>query len=102
MNLSLFPSFDTNCLALKNCYHLSNKSQSICLSKGSVSFAFDRVIRTANVSVSRIKLLVNEPPVVYNSLSGTFMEIKLILMSFTRFLGHCSSDRLEKTAKIKI
>jgi hypothetical protein len=37
--------------SLENDHHLSNQGLSICLSKGSVSVTFDRVIRTTNDSV---------------------------------------------------
>ena len=54
--------------ALKKGYKLSNKGLSICLSKGAVSVTFDRVLRTANGSVSGIKLSIDEFPVDYNTL----------------------------------
>jgi hypothetical protein len=53
-----------------------------------------------NDSVSGIKLLVNESYVVYNTLSGTFYGNKVYINEFHKILGHCGSDRLEKTDKI--
>jgi hypothetical protein len=61
---------------------------------------FDRVIRTTNSYVSGIKLLVNEYPVVYNNLSGPFYGKKGDINELHKMLGHCDSDRLEKTTKI--
>jgi hypothetical protein len=52
------------------------------MSKGSVSVAFDRVMRTTNGSVSGVKLLVNESPVVYNTLSGPFYGKKVDINKF--------------------
>jgi hypothetical protein len=55
--------------ALNNGYHHSNQGLSISLSKGSVFVTFDRVMRTTNCSLSEMILLLNESPVVYNTLS---------------------------------
>jgi hypothetical protein len=57
-------------IALRNDYHLRNQGLSIFLSKVSVSVTFDRVMRATNGSVSWIRFLVNESPVVYNILSA--------------------------------
>jgi hypothetical protein len=62
--------------ALKNGYHCINKGLSICLSKGSFLVTFDRVMRTKNVSVSGIKLLMNESLVFFNILSGSLYASK--------------------------
>jgi hypothetical protein len=86
--------------ALKNSYDLRNKGLSICLSKGSFSINFDRVMRTTNGSVSGIKLIVNESPVVCNTLSSTYYGKNLDINEFHKILLQCGSDRLEKTSKI--
>jgi hypothetical protein len=87
MKLSLFPNlvdlFSIG-IALRNGYHLSKQGLSICFSKGLVSVIFDIIMRTTNGSVSGIKLLVNESLLAYNTLSGTFMKRKWILMSFIK------------------
>jgi hypothetical protein len=57
-------------------------------------------MRTTNGSVSAIKLLVNQSPVVYNTLRGPFYEKKVDINEFHEMLGHCGSDRFKKTAKI--
>jgi hypothetical protein len=71
--------------ALKHGYLLINQGLSICLSKGSVSVTFDRVMRTTYGSVSGVKLLVNKYPVVCYTLKGHFHGRKLILMRFKRY-----------------
>jgi hypothetical protein len=86
--------------ALKKGYKLSNKGLSICLSKGAVSVTFDRVLRTANGSVSGIKLSINESPVAYNTISNFRPGKSININDFHKMLGHCGSDRLQKTAKI--
>jgi hypothetical protein len=86
--------------ALKNVYHHSNQGQRIFFSKGSVSVTFDRVTRRTNDSVSGIVLLVNESSVVNQTNSGNFYGKKVHMNEFHKILGHCRSDRLEKTAKI--
>jgi hypothetical protein len=87
--------------ALKNGYLLSNQDLSIFLLKGSVLVNFARVMRSTNGSVSGIKLFVNESPVVYNSLSARFYGKKVGINESHKMLGHCGSDRLEKTTKIQ-
>jgi hypothetical protein len=57
-------------------------------------------MRTTNGSVSGIKLLVNEPPVFYNTLIDTFYGKKVYINEFHKILGHFGSDRLGKNAKI--
>jgi hypothetical protein len=49
---------------LNNGSNLNNQDLSISLSKGSVSVKFDGVMRKTNGSVSGIKMLVHEPPIV--------------------------------------
>jgi hypothetical protein len=72
----------------------------MCLSKASVSIDFDSVIRTTNGSVAGIKFLVNESPDIYSSLSYPFYGKRVKIKEFHKMLGHCGSDRLEKTTKI--
>jgi len=86
--------------ALKKGYKLSNKGLSICLSKGDVSVTFDRVLRTANGSVSGIKLSIDKSPVAYNTISNFRPAKSININDFHKMLGHCGSDRLQKTAKI--
>jgi hypothetical protein len=86
--------------ALKKGYKLSNIGISICLSKGDVSVTFDRVLRTANGSVSGIKLSIDESPVAYNTISNFRPGKSININDFHKMLGHYGSDRLQKTAKI--
>jgi hypothetical protein len=57
-------------------------------------------MRTTNGSVSAIKLIMNESPVVYDTLSSPFYGNKVDTNEFHKILGHCGSDTLENTAKI--
>jgi hypothetical protein len=45
-------------------------------------------------------LLLNESPLVFSTLRDLFYGKKVDIIEFHKMLGHCSSDRLEKTAKI--
>jgi hypothetical protein len=56
-------------------------------------------MRTTNASVSGVKVLVNESPVLYNTLSGIFSGKKVDISEVQKMLGDCGSDRLEKTTK---
>jgi hypothetical protein len=94
VNLFIFNKY------LNNEYYLSNKGLSIYFPKGSVWVTYDRVMRITNGSLSGVKLLVNESPVVYSTLSGTFYGKKVAINEFHKMLGHCGSDRWEKNAKI--
>jgi hypothetical protein len=73
--------------SLKNVYLLINQGHSISLSKGSVLVTLDRVMRTTNGSVSGVTLLVNESPVVYNTISGIFYGKKVDINEFHKILG---------------
>jgi hypothetical protein len=79
-------------MAFKKGYKLSNKRLSICLSKKAVSVTFDRVLRTANGSVSGIKLSVDESPVAYNTISNFRHGKSINTNDFHKMLGHCGSD----------
>jgi hypothetical protein len=59
----------------------------------------DRVMSTTYGSVSGIKSFVNALPVVHNTLNSTFYGKKVDLSEFHKILGHCDSDRLEKTTE---
>jgi hypothetical protein len=67
--------------AFKKGYKLSNKGLS-------------------NGSVSGIKLSINESPVAYNTISNFRPGKSININDFHKMLGHCGSDRLQKTAKI--
>ena len=51
--------------AIKNGFNLSNKGTSICLTKGSASITFDRVINTLSGTISGIKMVSNESSVAH-------------------------------------
>jgi hypothetical protein len=86
--------------ALKNGFDLSNKGLMISLKKGSVSVTFDRVIKTVNGSISRIKMTTYDPSVAYLA-KGSLTAIKEIdVKKFHEMIGHCGVDRLKKTANI--
>jgi hypothetical protein len=63
---------------------------------GAISVTFDRVLRTANDSVSGIKLSIDESPVAYKTISN-FCPVKSINMNdFHKMLGRCGSDRCRR------
>jgi hypothetical protein len=86
--------------ALKNGFTLSNKDLSICLSKGQVSVIFDRVLRTTNVFVSGVKLSVFPSPVIYNATTMIRQDKRINVNTFNEMMGHCGTEKLQKTANI--
>jgi hypothetical protein len=60
--------------AIKNGFNLSNKGTSICLTKGSASIIFDRIIITMNRAISGNKMIGNESPVAYHAQSNLILE----------------------------
>jgi hypothetical protein len=82
---------------------LSNKGLSICPSKGVISVIFDRfdrVLRSANDSVSGIKLSINESPLAYNTIRNFRPGKTIGINNFHKMLGHCGTDRFKKISKI--
>jgi hypothetical protein len=65
-----------------------------------ITLKFDRMMRKTNGSISGIKLLVNESPVIYNKLSSPFHEMKVNINESHKIWGHHGSYKLEKTANI--
>jgi hypothetical protein len=51
--------------AITNGFNLGNHKTAICLSKGSPSITFDRVIKTMRGSISDIKMIPTQGPVAY-------------------------------------
>ena len=73
----------------------------ISLSKGSSLITFDRIYNTKDDGiVTGIKMSVNNSSVAYNSISDPVSKKNVDINLFHKMLGHCGSDRLEKTAKI--
>ena len=86
--------------AIKNGFNLSNKGTSICLTKGSSSITFDRVIKTLSGTISGIKMVPNDSSVAYAA-HGIQDSTKTIdINKFHEMIGHCGFDRLKKTAEI--
>jgi hypothetical protein len=86
--------------ALKNGFNLSNKGLMISLKKGSVSVTFDRVIKTANGSISGIKMTKYDPSVAYLA-KGSLTAIKEFdVNKFHEMIRNCGVDHLKKTANI--
>jgi hypothetical protein len=72
----------------------------ISLKKGSVSVTFDRVIKTLNGSISGIKMTTYGPYVSYIAKDSLTAIIEIVHINFHEMIGHCSVDRLKKTANI--
>jgi hypothetical protein len=68
--------------AIKNGFNPSNKDTSICLTKGSASMIFDRVINIMSGTISGIEMIGNESPVLAQS-NLSLVSAK-ILINFTK------------------
>ena len=86
--------------AIKNGFSLSNKGTSICLTKGSASITFDRVINTLSGTISGIKMIGNESPVAYVAQSNFTSLNAIDINKFHEMIGHCGTDHLKRTATI--
>ena len=86
--------------AIKNGFNLSNNGTSICLTKGSASITFDRVINTLSGSISGIKMVCKESSVAYTAQGKTESINSIDINKFHEMIGHCGSDRLKRTAAI--
>jgi GAG-pre-integrase domain len=79
---------------------IHRKGTYICLTKGSASTIFDRVINTLSGTISGIKMIDNESPVAYVAQSN-FSSINTIdINKIHKMIGHCGTDRLKRTATI--
>jgi hypothetical protein len=86
--------------AIKNGFSLSNKGTSICLTKGSASITFDRVINALSGTISGIKMIGNESPVASIAQSNFSSVNAIDINMFHKMIGHCGTDRLKRTATI--
>lgn len=86
--------------AIKNGFNLSNNGTSICLTKGSASITFDRVINTLCGSISGIKMVCKESSVAYTAQGKTESVNSIDINKFHEMIGHCGSDHLKRTAAI--
>ena len=86
---------------LKKGHKISNDKITILLSKGSSRITFDRVFKAKDGTVSGIKMMAYDNPVVYNTMNDVLKK-DIEINKFHKMLGHCGSDRLEKTARIHI
>jgi hypothetical protein len=86
--------------AIKNGFNRSNNGISICLTKGSASITFDRIINSLCGSISGIKMVSHQSSVAYVA-KGKLQLIKSIdINKFHEMIGHCGFDRLKRTATI--
>jgi hypothetical protein len=85
--------------ALKKGNMISNDELTISLSKGLTKVTFDRVFRAKDGAVSGVKMIAYNDPVIYSAVS---MDLKkgVEIKKFHKILGHCSSDKLKRTANI--
>jgi hypothetical protein len=82
--------------AIKNGFNPSNKDTSICLTKGSASMIFDRVINIMSGTISGIEMIGNESPVLAQS-NLSLVSAKNI-NKFHEMIRQCRTDRLKKSA----
>jgi hypothetical protein len=85
---------------LKNGFVLSNKGLMISLKKGSVSVTFDRVIKTANGSISGIKMTTYDPSVAYIEKVSLTAIKEIDVNKFHEMIGHCGVDSLKNTTTV--
>jgi hypothetical protein len=85
--------------ALKKGYRISNDNIVISLSKGLNKITFDRFFKAKDGTVSGIMMTPCENPVAYTVLNGITKK-GIEINHFHTVLGHCGSDRLERTARI--
>jgi hypothetical protein len=81
--------------ALKKGYRISNDNIIILLSKGLKKITFDRFFKAKDGTVSGILMRPCDNTVL-NGVTKKGIEIN----NFHTMLGHCGSDRLERTARI--
>jgi hypothetical protein len=72
----------------------------ISLKKGSVSVTFDRVIKTANGSISGIKMSTYEPSVDDFAKCSLTAIKEVDVNKFNKMIGNFDIDRLKKTTNI--
>jgi hypothetical protein len=84
---------------LKKGYSISNNDIIISLNKGSNTITFDRFFKAKDGTVSGILMKPCDNPVVYTVLNGATRK-GIEINDFHTMLGHCGSDRLERTARI--
>jgi AAA+ ATPase superfamily predicted ATPase len=84
--------------ALKNGFNLSNNGEIIKLSKGNVTLTFDKVVRTKNGFVPKIKFLL-----VLDDVRTSVMETKkrdtIDVDNLHKILGHCDEVNARLTGK---
>ena len=85
--------------ALRKGHKISNEDITISLIKGRSRIKFDRVFKAKDGTVSGIKMTVCDGSVAYSTISDVSKK-GIEINEFHKMLGHCGSDRLEKTAKI--
>ena len=85
--------------ALKKGHKISNDKITISLSKVSSRITFNRVFKAKGGTLSGIKMMAYDNPVAYNSMNDV-LKRDIEINRFHKMLGHCGSDRLEKTSRI--
>jgi hypothetical protein len=85
--------------ALKKGYRISNDYIIISLSKGLNKITFDRFFKAKDGTVSGISMRPYDNPVAHTVLNGVTKK-GIEINDFHTMLGHCGSDRLERTARI--
>jgi len=85
--------------ALKKGYRISNDDIIISLSKGLNKITFDRFYKAKDGTVSGILMRPRYNAVAYTALNSATKQ-GIEINKFHTMLGHCGSDRLERTAKI--
>jgi hypothetical protein len=85
--------------ALKAGYRISNNNIVTSLSKGMNKVTFDRFFKAKGGTVSGILMKSCDNPAAYSVLNGVAKK-GIEINNFHTMLGHCGSDRLERTTRI--
>jgi hypothetical protein len=86
--------------ALKNGFKLSNKNENISLTKGSASITFDRIIKSLDGTVSRIKMVYLDSLTTHIAQNKLDSGKSVHVNKFHEIVGHCGLDLSKKTAQV--
>jgi hypothetical protein len=84
--------------AIKNGFNLSNNGTSICLTKGSASITFDRIMNTLSGSISGITMVSHQSSVAYVGKGKSELIKSIDINKFHEMIRNYGFDCLKRTA----